>query len=219
MRPIISAILAALTLGGTSYGDMLIARVSPAELTYVTTTTNIYSQVQFRWDLRKTSAFPSFLESWHTLSIDANRFVTSVTNTVDFTALDLEALMAIGDNRAFFRVVGSTNPIPTTTTAFEMIMTNGADQAISNVVVVLGGANEVFEIDMLSASASTLPFMFSLDDVWASSLDYGHGMCTVNLMAAGERRDFGFWPGAQRFTIVITNGGYSVIKRPLTDKP
>jgi hypothetical protein len=135
----------------------------------------------------------------------------SHTNTLSLAAIDWDVVVAQGDGSVFLRVVASSNDIPVTTTPFEMIVTNVADNIMSNIVITMGGANETFETNALAVDEGTSPFMFYLQDEWVVSWD--HGRCSVDLVEDGAPRNYGFHPGAQQFTLLLTNGTYEVLRR------
>ncbi len=193
--------------------EVRIIAFSTNGITYSSTETNIHTQLQFRWDLRTTSAFPTIWQSWHTWGWpEADTFMSTHTNTLSFDAISLAALRAQGGGATFFRVVASSNGIPSTTIAYEMIVTNVADVTMSNILVTLGGAQETFQANALAPGEGTEPFVFNFQEVPSDIIDL-YGRWGLYLVEDGAQWSKEIYPRAQRFTLVLTNGAYEIINR------
>jgi len=208
--------IALLLLPAVSFADLPEVRIiafSTNAITYTSTETNIHSQLQLRWDLRTTSVLPPIWQSWHTCPWpDAETFMSTHTNTLLFEAIMWEAPSAQGGGALFFRVVASSNSIPSTATAFEMIVTNVASVTMSNILITLGGAQETFQSNALAPGQGTGPFIFNLVDVPDGYIDL-YARWGLYYLEDGTQRSAEMHPGAHRFTVVLTNGTYGIVNR------
>jgi len=191
MKTIGLALLLLPTVGLADPPEVRIIAFSTNAITYTSTETNIHTQLQFRWDLRRTSVFPTMWQSWHKCAWpDAETFMSSHTNTLLLEGVNWEALNAQGRGTFFFRIVASSNSIPSTTTAFEMIVTNVASVTMSNILITLGGAQESFQTNALLPGQGTTPSIFNLVDVPDGYIDlYARwGSISLRTEPSGTRR-------------------------------
>lgn len=206
--------LTLLLVSAVSFADQPQIRItafSTDEITYTSTQTNLYTQLQFRWDIESADPFPDYRQSWHTFFAEGDTFMWSHTNTLSVEEIDWDAVVVQGGGKVFMRVVASSNRIPVTTTPYEMIVTNIADVAISNILITMGGANGAFETNSLGVGEGSPPFIFYLKDDWVVSWD--HGRFWVDLVEGGVPKYYSFQTRGQQFTLSLTNGTYEVIWR------
>lgn len=207
---ILSLVFGCVAFSGANSQEIRILSLATNRITYTTTVTNLWTQVQIRWSLQ-TSDYPWYREAWHTFLTEGDPLMRTHTNVMTFSGAELDQLTAMGHGALFFRVAGASTPVPTTTTPMEMIATNVSSVTMTEIVITLGGAQGSFHTNSLAAGDGSSPFLFALEDAWLGSLESGR--CFVSLSEAGQPRNYSFYPGAQRFTVALSNGTYSLINR------
>ncbi len=166
--------------------------------------TNVYTQVQFRFDLRKSSEFPLALETWHTFPIVGDGIVRSRTNVIELAWPGLEQVLNV-NGAAYFRVVSSQNRIPVTSVRYELVVQNGSGSTVSNLVVSFAGSEEDYSIQELAPLAATPGLIFNLNDdfIGCRLCIEIRGVYSLEYDIDGEHRYYSFRPNGQQFLATI----------------
>jgi hypothetical protein len=195
------------------YAQLAIVDVSTNSLVFASTETNVYAQVQFRFDLKQTSEFPLALETWHTFPTAGDGLVRSFTNTVELANPALAQILS-WNGSVYLRVVADQNEIPTTSVRFELIVQNGSDSTVLNLHAVFAGAQEDYVVEELAPQASTERLVFNLSDgsIGCDLCIEIRGVYSLEYEINGHQRYYSFRPDGQQYMVTV-DGTETGLKR------